>query len=134
MSLSCQRNIKICKIYALTIIALIFIVLTIVAYVNWFYEIKTLLLLYLLRTYQACNRNKHKRHNSVVPQCIYIHILRQVLLNVRWDFRDTSFNCSFSSSRNIRLTSALEVFKTVRDNLFITSRFNVFKFMFSDLL
>ena len=45
---------------------------------------------------------------------ICICILRQVSLNVRWDFRDTSFNCSFSSSRNIRLTSALEVFKIVQ--------------------
>ena len=50
----------------------------------------------------------HKRSD-----CMEIYIFRQVSLNVRWDFRETSFKCSFSNSRNIRLISALEVFKTV---------------------
>ena len=31
---------------------------------------------------------------------------------------ETSFNCSFTSSRNIRLTSSLEVSNTIRDNHF----------------
>ena len=49
--------------------------------------------------------------------CVYVgskSLFMQVSLKVRWDFRDT---------RNIRLTSSLEVFKTVLDNHFITARF-----------
>ena len=53
---------------------------------------------------------------------LYIYIFRQISLNERWDIRQTSFNCSFSNSRNIRMISALEVFKTVLDNHFITTR------------